>query len=58
MRGICPKWFLWNGQSIWIKKVTMQQLMLVVVVYTEFINETLNLIMNTHIYTHIYTSED
>ena len=31
--------------------------MLVVGIYNEFINETLNLV-NTHIHTHIYTSED
>ena len=32
--------------------------MSIVVIYNEFINETLSLLTNTHIHTHIYTSED
>ena len=32
--------------------------MLVVVIYNEFINETLTSLTNTHLHTHIYTPED
>ena len=36
----------------------MKQPISVVVIYNEFINETLTSLTNTHKHTHIYTSED